>query len=49
MSDLELANSLIAQAREEWLNDNDPRDGTDVVTPYDVWFYKHRIIHEENN
>ena len=40
--DIELANKLIAQAREEWLEANDPKEGTDVVTPYDVWFYKVR-------
>ena len=40
--DIELANRLIAQAREEWLEHNDLKNGTDIVTPYDVWFYKVR-------
>lgn len=40
--DIELADRLISQARAEWLEANDPGDGTDVVTPYDVWFYKFR-------
>lgn len=34
-----LANNLITQARKEWLEQNDPKDGTDCVTPYDVYFY----------
>jgi hypothetical protein len=42
VSDIELATKLIAQARKEWIEQNDPQDGTDVVTPYDVWFYKER-------
>jgi hypothetical protein len=26
-------------ARDEWLEQNDPQDGTDCVTPYDHYFY----------
>jgi hypothetical protein len=37
---LEIASRLIGQARVEWLEANDPNDGTDAVTPYDVWFYR---------
>lgn len=32
--------SLIKQARQEWLDHNDPKDGTDVVTPYDEVLYR---------
>ena len=32
--------SLIKQARQEWLDNNDPKDGTDVVTPYDEVLYR---------
>ena len=32
--------SLIKQARQEWLDHNDPKDGTDVVTPYDEVLYQ---------
>lgn len=34
-----LADKLINQARNEWLAENDHKDGTDVVTPYDEWYY----------
>ena len=27
--------------REEWLESNDPHDGTDVVTPFDKYMYKY--------
>ncbi len=26
-------------AREMWLEENDPKDGTDVVTPFDEYLY----------
>lgn len=29
----------IKQWREEWLEENDPKDGTDCVTPYDKYLY----------
>ena len=32
--------SLIKQARQEWLDHNDTKDGTDVVTPYDEVLYR---------
>lgn len=32
--------SLIKQALQEWLYHNDPKDGTDVVTPYDEVLYR---------
>ena len=32
--------SLIKQARQEWLDHNDPKDGTDIVTPYDEVLYQ---------
>ena len=32
--------SFIKQARQEWLDHNDPKDGTDVVTPYDEVLYR---------
>ena len=35
----EAAEALLVQAREEWLEANDPGDGTDCVTPYDRWFH----------
>ena len=41
-ADLALANILIGYARNEYLRENDPQDGTDVVTPYDEWFYEER-------
>jgi len=42
-TDIELANKLIAMAREDWLENNPPHEeGIDVVTPYDEWFYKVR-------
>ena len=28
------------QERQEWLDHNDPKDGTDVVTPYDEVLYR---------
>ncbi|ARB05740.1 hypothetical protein [Synechococcus virus S-ESS1] len=31
------AEELIKEARTEWLEQNDPGDGTDCVTPYDNW------------
>lgn len=34
------AKQVILEARREWLADNDPQDGTDVVTPYDAILYK---------
>lgn len=34
------AKEVIMQARTAWLYDNDPQDGTDVVTPYDTILYK---------
>ena len=34
------ARQVILEARREWLADNDPQDGTDVVTPYDAILYK---------
>ena len=34
------AKEVIMQARTAWLEDNDPQDGTDVVTPYDAILYK---------
>ena len=34
------AKEVIMQARAAWLVDNDPQDGTDVVTPYDTILYK---------
>lgn len=37
---IELATRLIITARAEWLAENDPKDCTDCVTPYDEWFYK---------
>lgn len=36
---ISLADKLINNARNEWLAENDPKDGTDVVTPYDEWYY----------
>lgn len=29
----------IKQWREEWLEENDPQDGTDCVTPFDKYLY----------
>lgn len=29
----------IEQWREEWLEENDPKDGTDCVTPFDKYLY----------
>lgn len=34
------ARQVILEARRAWLEDNDPQDGTDVVTPYDAILYK---------
>ena len=34
------ARQVILEARIAWLADNDPQDGTDVVTPYDAILYK---------
>lgn len=42
IDNIRLATRLIEQARAEWLEANDPQDGTDVVTPYDEWFYEDR-------
>jgi len=34
------AKALLIEARADWLEANDPRDGTDCVTPYDAWLWK---------
>ncbi|MDX0007805.1 hypothetical protein GOB40_13790 [Sinorhizobium meliloti] len=33
--------------REEWLRENDPRDGTDCVTPFDKYLYKRQPVAEQ--
>lgn len=35
----EKATKLIKLARDAHLEEHDPKDGTDCVTPYDDWFY----------
>ena len=29
--------------REEWLEENDPKDGTDCVTPFDKYLYQEGV------
>lgn len=35
-----LTKDTVSLLRQEWLEEHDPRDGTDCVTPYDRYFYK---------
>lgn len=39
-ADLDNPRDVLRAAREEWLRVNDPRDGTDCVTPYDRFLYR---------
>jgi hypothetical protein len=35
----ELLGAALRQLRSDWLAENEPRDGTDCVTPFDVYLY----------
>lgn len=35
-----LTKETVPLLRQEWLEEHDPRDGTDCVTPYDNTFIK---------
>lgn len=40
--------SELNQLRNNWLENNDPLNGTDVVTPYDYLLYRFNSVNNDN-